>query len=131
MLKLISCVKRQPHLTREQFDDYWLNHHGPLVSSLAKTLGIRQYIQTIPYANSVAQHALQVGRGTLPVEFDGCAELWWDSLESHLAARKTADGLEALRLLIEDEKRFVDLTHSQFWYGEERTIIHMESKLPE
>ncbi len=123
MLKLIMCVKRQPHLTREQFDDHWFNHHGPLVNSLAKILGIRQYIQTVPYENIAAQNALRAGRGTLAVDYDGCAEVWWDDLESHLAARKTVQGLEALRQLIEDEKRFVDLSLSQLWYGEERTIV--------
>lgn len=125
MLKLIMCVKRQPQLTREEFDEYWLNHHGPLVNSLAKTLGIRQYIQTIPYANIAAQDALRAGRGTLPVNYDGCAELWWDDLASHLSARKTPQGLEALALLIEDERRFVDLSLSQMWYGEERTIVSL------
>ncbi|VDY45348.1 ethyl tert-butyl ether degradation EthD [Salmonella enterica subsp. arizonae] len=26
MLKLIMCVKRRTHLTREEFDHYWRNH---------------------------------------------------------------------------------------------------------
>lgn len=123
MLKLTMFVKRQAHLTREEFDHYWLNHHAPLVVKHAKRLGIRHYIQTVPLASNPAQSALQQTRNSLSVDFDGCAELWWDDLESHLAARKTAEGLIALQELIEDERKFVDLERSQLWYGKERCII--------
>lgn len=123
MLKLIMCVKRHPDLTREEFDHHWRNNHAALVIKYSDILGIRKYIQTVPFANNAAQHALQHTRGSAAVDFDGCAELWWDSLESHLAARKTEEGLSALQALIEDERKFVDLAHSQLWYGEERHII--------
>ena len=122
MLKLIMCVKRRPDLTREAFDHHWRHHHAPLVIKHARILGIRRYIQTTPL-NSPVQLAIQQSRNTDPVDFDGCAELWWNDLESHLAARKTAPGLKALQELIEDERRFVDLQHSQLWYGEERYIF--------
>ena len=123
MLKLIMCVKRLPTLTREEFDKHWQNDHAPLVRKHADILGIRRYIQTTPLNNPNAQQTLQQGRGSGHVDFDGCAELWWDDLTSHLAARKTEQGLAALRELIEDERRFVDLSRSQLWYGEERVII--------
>lgn len=31
MLKLVMCVKRRAHLTREEFDHYWRNQHASLV----------------------------------------------------------------------------------------------------
>ncbi|MBJ4539338.1 EthD domain-containing protein [Salmonella enterica subsp. enterica serovar Mbandaka] len=123
MLKLVMCVKRRAHLTREEFDHYWRNQHASLVVKHSERLGIRKYIQTVPLANSAAQSALQQTRNSLPVDFDGCAELWWDSLESHIAARKTEEGLSALQELIDDEGEFVDLERSQLWYGEERGVI--------
>ena len=123
MLKLIMCLKRLPQLTRQEFDHHWRNIHAPLVTSYAELLGIRKYVQTRPFGDEAAQRALEKVRGTVAVNFDGCAELWWDSMEAHLAARKTTEGLQALAALIEDEKRFVDLSASQLWYGEERQII--------
>ncbi|MBG6244030.1 ethyl tert-butyl ether degradation protein EthD [Candidatus Symbiopectobacterium sp. 'North America'] len=123
MLKLIMCVKRHPRLTREEFDHYLRNNHASLVSKHAALLGIRRYIQTLPFVDTAAQHALQRTRNADTVDFDGCAELWWDDMESHLAARKTEKGLRALQELIEDESKFVDLAHSQLWYGEERWVI--------
>lgn len=123
MLKLIMCVKRQSHLTREAFDHYWRNNHASLVARHAAVLGIRKYIQTVPSTEATAQMALQQTRRSLPASFDGCAELWWDDMASHLAARSTPAGLSALRELIDDESKFVDLGQSQLWYGEERCII--------
>jgi hypothetical protein len=123
MLKVIMCATRLPELTREQFDDHWYNHHAPLVRKHAAALGIRKYVQTVPLMNVEAQRALQKTRGCQPVDFDACGELWWDDMESHLAARKTAEGAKAILELIEDERRFVDLSRSQLWYCEERAIL--------
>jgi uncharacterized protein (TIGR02118 family) len=123
MLKLIMCVKRGADLTREQFDHHWIERHAPLVRAHQRVLGIRRYTQTIPLDNPAIQEAIQASRGTQTTDFDGCAELWWDSLEAHLAARKTTEGAKALQLLVEDERRFLDLSRSQLWYGTERSII--------
>lgn len=123
MLKLIMCVVRLPHLTRDEFDAHWLEIHGPLVRAYQEVLWIRRYIQTVPLRSAAVQAAIRTSRGTLPVDFDGYAELWWDSLDAHLEARSTPEGRLALQALIEDEKRFVDLTRSQLWYGTERQII--------
>jgi uncharacterized protein (TIGR02118 family) len=123
MLKLIMCVRRRPDLTREEFDRHWIERHAPLVRAHRDALGIRRYIQTVPLANPEAQYRLQASRGTEAVDFDGCAELWYDDLETHFAARKTPEGARALQLLIEDERRFVDIGRAQLWYGTERSII--------
>lgn len=123
MLKLVGLVKRLPELSHEEFDHHWRIHHAALIRQYQGVLGIRRYVQTIPLNNPSAQIALQKGRGTEPVDFDGCAELWWDDLESHLAARKTQEGVTALEILIKDEQRFVDLSRSKMWYSTERLIV--------
>lgn len=123
MLKLVMCVKRLPHISRQDFITYWQTKHAPLVAQYKDILGIRRYVQTVMLDNPAAQKALQQGRGTLPVDFDGCAELWWDDTESHLNARATEEGKQALAALIADESQFVDLTGSQLWYGEEHCVL--------
>ncbi|MFC2966978.1 EthD domain-containing protein [Acidimangrovimonas pyrenivorans] len=123
MLKLVMWVKRLPHLSRAEFDTHWKEIHGPLVRRHSAVLGIRRYVQTVPLDNPAAQAAIQSGRGTVPVDFDGGAELWWDNFDAHRAARETPDGARALRDLMEDEARFVDLSRSQLWYATERAII--------
>ncbi|MBZ9583393.1 EthD domain-containing protein [Klebsiella quasivariicola] len=96
-----------------------------MVSQHATVLGIRKYVQTNTLFNIVVQNSLEQSRGSGHADFDGCAELWWDSLDAHLEARRTAEGLKALRELIEDEHRFIDLSRSLLWYGEERAIYRL------
>ncbi|MEW6270992.1 MAG: EthD domain-containing protein [Thermodesulfobacteriota bacterium] len=43
MLKLVFCLTRLPHLSREEFQRYWRERHAPLVRSHAATLRIQRY----------------------------------------------------------------------------------------
>ncbi|WDS35499.1 EthD domain-containing protein [Pseudoxanthomonas sp.] len=123
MLKLNMWIRRRDGLDVAQFQRYWRDHHGPLVRGYSALLGIRRYVQTVPLAQPGPQQALRDSRGALPADFDGCAELWWDDMESHLAARLTREGAAALQALVEDEARFVDLSRSLLWYGSEYEVI--------
>lgn len=38
-IKLIYCLKHKTGLTREQFQDYWLNTRGPIVESVKHLTG--------------------------------------------------------------------------------------------
>ena len=58
-----------------------------------------------------------------PPGYDGIAELWWKSREAMQEALSTAEGLEAGRILLEDERRFIDLARSPLWLAEEHEII--------
>ena len=122
MLKMICLVNRLGHLSHQAFEDHWRNHHAPLVLRHSHVLGIRRYVQNVPMGG-MAQAALEAGRGTLPGQYDGYAELWWDDMAAHLATRSTDQGRQALGDLIEDESRFIDLTRSQMWYVQERLVI--------
>lgn len=123
MIKLTICAKRLPHLTPEEFDAYWRDHHAPLLRSLAAVLRIRRYIQVPTYPDAAAQESIRASRNALKVTHDGYAQLWWDSFEDLSAVRASAEGAGALRALLEDERKFVDLARCQLWYGTEREII--------
>ena len=45
MIKLTFCLVRLPNLSREAFQAYWFDTHGPLVASVADELKIRRYVQ--------------------------------------------------------------------------------------
>lgn len=120
MIKLVYCLKRRPELTREQFQDYWLNTHAPLVKRHAETLRIRRYVQ-VHSTSDPMNAAIQAGRGT-PAEYDGVAELWFDSIES-IGADQSPEAQAAGRDLLEDEGKFIDLANSPVWFAEEHQII--------
>lgn len=121
MIKLTFCLVRLPHLTREEFQDYWCHHHGPLVRSVAHELQIRRYVQfhSLPEELSAAVRASR----DAPAEFDGVAELWFDSLEAVIANGQRPEAQEAGRRLLEDEKKFIDLARSPLWWGEEKVVV--------
>ena len=121
MIKIVFCLRRRSDLSREAFQDYWLNQHAPLVRSHADVLGIRRYIQvhTIDDAISLAV----AGSRHSPEPFDGVAELWLDSLDALMASGSSDAGRAASRALLEDERRFIDLEHSPLFLADEHVII--------
>lgn len=121
MIKLTFCLIRQPHLTREAFQDYWLNTHGPLVASVKAPLRIRRYVQLHSFDPAVSVDS-RASRGG-PEQFDGVAQLWWDSFDDMALTAQDPAAREAGRMLLEDEKRFIDLSRSPLWWGEEKVII--------
>jgi len=121
MIKLTFCLTRLPHLSREAFQDYWFNTHGPLVRSVAEPLGIRRYVQMHSMPDEV-NAALQASRRG-PPSYDGVAELWYDSLEDLGARMQDPKAREAAALLLEDERRFIDLPKSPLWWGVERPVV--------
>ena len=121
MIKLTFCLHRPASLSREEFQRYWLETHGPLVRKHADALRVRRYVQLHTGSEDVNAGLRQVRGG--PEAYDGVAELWWDSIEDLAAANATEAGREAGRILLEDEKRFIDLARSPLFLGEEKPVV--------
>jgi len=121
MIKLTFCLRRLPHLSREAFQAYWRETHAPLVASVAETLQIRRYVQlhSLP---AEAGAGLRASRGA-PEDYDGVAELWFDSLEAIQENSRRPEAQAAAARLLEDERQFIDLARSPLWFGEERVVV--------
>jgi uncharacterized protein (TIGR02118 family) len=120
VLKLTFCLRRLPSLSLEEFQDYWLNTHGPLVRTLQPVLGMTRYVQLHRLSGDLAD-GMRRARGA-PEPYDGVAELWWQSEETWRAAGRNPEARNANRLLLEDEARFVDLANSPLWLNREEMI---------
>ncbi len=121
MIKLTFCLHRLPHLSREAFQDYWRNTHAPLVAKHREVLRIRRYVQCHALTAGL-NDAIRAGRNA-PEQYDGVAELWWDSLDDVAAATSSADGQTAGLELLEDERKFIDLSRSPLWFGSEFEVL--------
>jgi uncharacterized protein (TIGR02118 family) len=121
MTKLVFCLRRLSHLSREEFQRYWFDRHAPLVRSHAAALRMRRYVQTHTQSHPL-NDALQASRGG-PDAFDGVAELWWDSPDDLAAATATPEGRAAGAALLEDERKFIDLERSPLFVATERPIV--------
>ncbi len=122
MIKLVYCLRRRPELSREEFQRYWRQTHGPLVRERAGALGIRRYVQ-VHTLDSPLNQALAASRGSRGEAFDGVAELWWESAEGLAVATGTSEGRQAARELLEDEKRFIDFSRSVVFVAEEHPVV--------
>ena len=48
MLRLTFLLRKQPNLNHDEFYQYWLEEHGPLVASHARRLGALRYVHVHP-----------------------------------------------------------------------------------
>jgi len=119
-IKLVFCLRRLPHLTREQFQHYWRTVHAPLVAERARVLGILRHVQA--HALPDARAAALAGPRGAPASFDGVAELWFDASAPADPARREAARRAGAELLA-DERRFIDLAASPIFYTCEHEIV--------
>ena len=122
MIKLVYCLRRLPELSREEFQRYWREKHGPLVRDRSAALGIQRYVQ-VHTLDSPLNEAMRASRGSDPDIFDGVAELWWESPEAFSAGATTDEGRKAARELYEDEKRFIDFSRSLAFVAQEHPFV--------
>lgn len=121
MIKLTFCLHRLPHLSRAEFQTYWRETHGPLVASVQAPLRIRRYVQTHSMPEETEAELRRVRGG--PPGYDGVAELWWDSMDDLAITASDPVAVDAARLLLEDERTFIDLPRSPLWWGTEHVVI--------
>ena len=121
MAHLMFCLRRLPHLTRAQFQDYWRNVHAPLVRAHAEALGLSAYTQNHALADD-SHEPLARARGA-PPSFDGVAQLWWH--ERALTAEQKDAARRANALLLEDERRFIDLAASPIFLVEDHEVLRL------
>jgi len=113
MVKYIICATRKAGMTWEEFDGYWRNHHGAVVKSVPEFMRhVRKYVQC------------HLVRGAAPLgaagDYDGVAELWFDSVEELETAFREPRYLETIR---PDELTFVDLSKCISFITEEVQVV--------
>ncbi|MBI3245145.1 MAG: EthD domain-containing protein [Deltaproteobacteria bacterium] len=113
MVKFIICAKRKEGMTHEEFSAYWRNHHGPLVRSVPEFIRhVKKYVQC-----HLVKGALPLGAAG---DYDGVAELWFDSVESLTTAFNEPRYLAIIR---PDELTFADLSKSISFVTEEVPVV--------
>ena len=117
MIKFVMCITRHPGLTRKEFKDYWMNKHGPFFMKNADAMRAKKYVQSHTVETPLNE-GLRNSRGMLP-EYDGVAEVWFDSEEELVEAMSSPEGQKLSAALLEDEGNFIDHAKSTAFIVEE------------
>ena len=107
MIKLVYCLTKKEGLTDEEFFHYWLNVHAPIG---ARIPGLRKLVQS---------HRITVPGDQFQPDYDGVAELWFDNVESMLAARSS----DEWKASTTDEANFVDHVKVGYLITEEHVTL--------
>ena len=118
MLTLIFCLRRKASLSREEFQTYWREQHGPLMAKNMAALGARHYSQFHTLDGPMADF-IATSRGSKE-PYDGTVFAQWDDLESFQRHNDTDDGRTAGREMYKDELNFIDLENSAIYLAEAR-----------
>lgn len=110
MIKFVMCITRHPNMSREEFKDYWLNKHGPFFIENADAMRAKKYVQSLTI-DTPLNEGLRSSRGMLP-EYDGVAEVWFESEEELMEGMSSAEGQKLGAALLEDEGNFIDHSKS-------------------
>lgn len=115
MIKLVSGLRRLPNLTREEFQQHWLEHHAQLLLSVR---ALRGYVQYHTISNN------PMSRKTVATDppFDGHACFWFDSLDAFRSARVSPEYQQVL----DDLQYFVDSKESFLCCVEEKLIAGID-----
>ncbi len=120
MIKFVMCLTRHPDMSREEFRDYWSSRHGPFFMQNADAMGARKYVQSHTL-DTPLNEGLRESRGMQP-EYDGVAEVWFDSEEALVEGMSSPEGQQLGAALLEDERKFIDHTRSAAFIVEEQTF---------
>ena len=110
MIKLIMCLTRRVDLSRAQFQAYWLNSHGSFFQSKAAVMRAKKYVQSHTL-DTPLNEGFRASRGMLP-EYDGVAEVWFESEQDLMEAMSSPEGQELGAALLKDEGNFIDHSKS-------------------
>ena len=103
-LTIIFALRRLPGMTLEAFQDHWLNIHANIGRSVPNLMGYRQFHTDVsPNLDSASATGLGLS------DFDGVAQSFFKSVDDFL---KIMSQPEVVKDAIEDEKNFIDHTHS-------------------
>ena len=121
MIKLVYCIRKRADITSEEFNRYWWEEHGPKVKSVTKVTGALKYVQSHLCASELNRQ-IQASRA-LADPYDGITEVWWESEQTMAGQTNSPEGVEAMKMLIKDESKFIDFENSRVFVTVEREVF--------
>ncbi len=133
-IKGIYLWNRQPQLTHDSAQRYWLMNHGALLRDNSQALRINRYIQCHILDDNNLENTRVEGSllSTLRQQcaplsiahYDGMSEGWFDRISFSAAlATPGSEAQTVFGLMLEDEKNFIQWPGSTLWFGKEIVVV--------
>ena len=121
MIKVVYVIRKRADVSEQDFHQYWLHKHGPLVRGFAELMQAKKCVQSHTIMEAAGREFRAARKMSEP--YDGISELWWDNFEELTGNPHNAQGLEAGRALLQDESAFIDFARSSVFLTEEHEIF--------
>ena len=105
MIKMVYCIRKKCEMSSEEFLYHWREVHGPLGSRVP---GVKRYVQNY----------VVLDEGRIMQSFDGIVELWFESLDALLLAKRSVEW----KTLLEDQRNFADHDNELYFLCEEYEV---------
>ena len=112
MFKCIALLKRRPGLSKEQFIDYYENHHSVLIRSLFPE--ILEYRRNYVDLNGLFQF-----EGSSPIDFNSVTEMWFQDRATYDRFIEKNRDPETARRIMEDELNVFDRSATRMFVVDE------------
>ncbi|MCA9404520.1 MAG: EthD domain-containing protein [Candidatus Omnitrophica bacterium] len=120
MVKFVMCLTRHPDLSREEFQEYWLNSHGPFFRKFQAVHKAGKYTQL--HTLTTPLNANLIASRGMTAEYDGIVEVEFESEQAFMDAMSTEEGQRLGAALLEDEGRFIDHSKSTAFMAVEHEV---------
>jgi uncharacterized protein (TIGR02118 family) len=116
MVKLIGLLKKKPGLTRQEFIDYYENHHAPLA------------VRITPMGHDYRRNYTKMARVNgqevdMAGEYDVVSEVWFRDQRSYEAFSAAMKHPEIFAQIKADEERFLDRSATKILIVEEHCTV--------
>jgi uncharacterized protein (TIGR02118 family) len=109
MIKSIALAHCKTGMTREEYNRYWKEEHGPLAARMIP--GLKRYVQN---------HFIEVPG--MEFQGDGIVEMWYDDVDAWRNSMNFIHSEEGLALR-EDGMKFAEMQDGGLWIVEEHVIM--------
>ena len=92
VIKLVMCLCRHPDMSRREFQDYWLNKHGPLFQSFADTYKVKRYVQDHTVDTPLNDDIRASSPDVSPDSAEGDCKRFQERFEGHWMRSAVSDG---------------------------------------
>jgi EthD domain len=113
--KLVIMLRRRAGMSRQEFIDYYENHHSKIGEKHLKGGPIVKYMRR--YLNPIPNP--MTGKVDEP-EYDALLEMWFKDVEQWTFAIGLLSKPDVMKLITEDEEKFLDRSRIRAFIVDER-----------